>query len=117
MDEFSFFILAGCWVALHSYLLAFGCIVMGILYYLALQNLEFVIDNNSVRKTNFPRMEYSWDRFSNVILRDNILTLDFNNNKLIQIEIEDDLKINETEFNQFAERRLTKHINHDDSVT
>ena len=36
----------------------------------------------------FPGKKYQWDQFSNVVLKDNILTLDFKNNKLLQAEIE-----------------------------
>ena len=54
MDEVSFFILAGCWVALHNYLIAVGCVFMGILYYFSLQKLQFVFNNISVKKINFP---------------------------------------------------------------
>jgi hypothetical protein len=116
MDEFSFFILAGSWVALHNYAIAAACMLMGVLYYFSLQKLQFVFDNNSIKKLNFPKMEYAWDKFSNVLLRDNILTLDFNNNKLIQAEIEDDEKIDETDFNAFAQHRLLKFSHPEENV-
>lgn len=108
LDEFSFFILTGCWVALHNYIIACGCIFIALLYHLALQKPAFVIDNNSVKKLNFPKTKFSWDKFSNVLIRDNILTLDFNNNTLIQAEIEDDKNIAESEFNEFAQRQIIK---------
>lgn len=109
MDVVSFFILAGCWVAFKNYPVVIGCVVMGILYYLSLQKLLFVFNSNSIKKINFPSAEYSWSQFSNVILRDNILTLDFNNNKLIQWEIENDKDIKEVEFNKFAQQQLVKY--------
>ncbi len=116
MDEFSFFILAGSWVALHNYAIAAGCILMGILYYFSLQKLQFVVDSNSIKKLNFPGTEYPWDKFANVLLRDNILTLDFNNNKLIQAEIEDGENIDETEFNAFAQHQLLKFSHPEENV-
>lgn len=108
-DEFSFFILAGCWVALQVYLLAFGCLLLGILYHFSLQKLQFIIDKNSVKKINLPKADYSWDMFSNVLIRDNILTLDFNNNKLIQVEIENNKDVNEAAFNQFAKEQIIRY--------
>lgn len=117
MDEFSFFILAGSWVALHNYLVASGCVVVGILYYLSIQKMQFVIDKNSIKKINVPKVEYAWDKFSNVLLRDNILTLDFNNNRLLQAEIEDDKNINETEFNEFARKQLIKYSNSENELS
>ncbi len=109
LDEFSFFILAGCWVALNNYLIAFGCILVALLYNFALQKPVFVVDQKGVKKLNFPKTEFSWDKFSNVLIRDNILTLDFNNNKLIQAEIEDDKSIKESAFNGFAQQQIIKY--------
>ena len=123
MDIVSFFILAGCWVALKNYPIVIGCVVMGILYYFSLQKLLFVFNNTSVKKMNFPSSEYSWNKFSNVMLRDNILTLDFNNNKLIQWEIENvrrtpfgEKSINENEFNEFAQQQLIKFLNPEEKL-
>ena len=116
MDEVSFFILAGCWVALQNYLVVAGCVVMGILYYFSLQKLLFVFDNTSVKKKNFPSAEYSWNNFSNVMLKDNILTLDFDNNKLIQLEIETEKNINEFEFNEFAQQQILKYSGSEENL-
>lgn len=109
IDEFSLFILAGSWVALQNYLAAIGCVVLGILYHFSLQKLELIVDKNSIRKTNFPKSEYTWDVFSNVLIRDNILTLDFNNNRLMQVEIDNEKTIDEDTFNQFAKEQLNAH--------
>jgi hypothetical protein len=109
MDEVSFFILAGSWFALRNYPITIACVLMGILYYFSLQKLLFVFNNTSVKKLNFPSAEYFWSGFTNVMLRDNILTLDFNNNKLIQLEIENERSINEIEFNEFAQQQIIKY--------
>lgn len=107
MDEFSFYVLAGCWVVLQHYLIAAGAAVMGLLYHFALQQLLFVFDTTSVKKMTFPAATYEWDQFNNVVLRDNILTLDFANNRLIQMEIEHASSVSETQFNAFARQQLT----------
>ncbi len=54
-------------------------------------------------KLNFPEKEYLWNTFNNVILKDNILTLDFKNNHLIQAEVEEPKNIDEKKFNSFAQ--------------
>jgi hypothetical protein len=102
-----FFILAGSWVALQNYLMAFACVILGILYHLSLQKLQFVINGNFVKKMNYPQKTYSWEMLTNVMLRDNILTIDLKNNKLIQIEIENN--INEIQFNEFVNQQLIKN--------
>ena len=104
INGLSFFILAGCWVALQDYLIAFACITLGLLYHLSLQKFHFVFNEGFVKKMNFPQQTYSWDMFDNVILKDNILTMDLKSNKLIQIEI--DNSVNEIQFNEFAQQKL-----------
>ena len=101
-DEFVFFIPAMCWFGLHNYLLMSVLIIMGLLYRFSMQKLKFIFTAGKVMKTNFPKKEFDWNLFSNVILKDNILTLDFKNNKLIQAEIEKTQQLNEKEFNEFA---------------
>jgi hypothetical protein len=72
-----------------------------------LQKIQLVFTQEKVFKLNFPGKEFEWDVFNNVILKDNILTLDFKNNKLIQAEIEKSQNINEQQFNSFAQSKLT----------
>ena len=105
-DEFVFFIPAMCWFGLHNYILMIALIFMGFLYRFSLEKIKFVFTSKRVLKTNFPKKEFNWNVFSNVILRDNILTLDFKNNRLIQSEIELQESVNETEFNEFAQSKI-----------
>ncbi len=116
MDEVAFFILAGCWVALQKYPIAGGCLLMGILYHFSLQKIQFVFNNVFIKKINFPPVEYQWNQMSNVMLRDSILTLDFNNNKLIQLEIDNEKNINEIEFNEFAQQQIIKYSNPEENL-
>jgi hypothetical protein len=46
---------------------------------------------------------FQWNEFSNIILKDELITLDFKNNRLIQLMVNQDLTpINEIEFNLFC---------------
>jgi hypothetical protein len=116
MDAVSLFILAGCWVAIRLYPFAIACLLSGILYFFSLQKIRFLFNNKSVRKINFPPSEYCWSEFSNVMLRDNMLTLDFNNNKLIQWEFENEEGINEDAFNEFAQQQLIKYTHPEENL-
>ncbi|MEO9023316.1 MAG: hypothetical protein ABI237_18725 [Ginsengibacter sp.] len=107
LDEFVFFIPAAGWFGLHSYMVAIGCLLMGILYKLSLQKIKIIFTRGNIIKTNFPKKEFNWNEFNNVILKDDILTLDFKNNKLLQAQIEND-DINETDFNSFAHLQISK---------
>lgn len=106
LDEFVFFIPAAGWFGLHNYAIAVICLLMGFLYKLSIQELKFIFTSDKVMKMNFPKKEFDWNSFSNVILKDNFLTLDFKNNKLIQAEIDQLQNINETQFNVFAKSKI-----------
>jgi len=107
LDQVLLFVLAGCWLGLQNYVMVAAMVILGIFYHLALQKLQFVFTPEKVFKLNFPGKEFEWNVFNNVILKDNILTLDFKNNKLIQAEIEKSQNINEQQFNSFAKSKLT----------
>lgn len=107
IDEFVFFIPAAGWFGLHNYLIAIGCLIMGFLYKLSLQKLKFVFTRGNIMKMNFPKKEFKWSSFNNIILKGSILTLDFKNNKLLQAEIEN-ADVNEKEFNAFVQLQLQK---------
>jgi hypothetical protein len=107
LDQVLLFVLAGCWFGLQNYIMVAALVILGIFYHLALQKLQFVFTPEKVFKLNFPGKEFEWNVFNNVILKDDILTLDFKNNKLIQAEIEKSQNINEQQFNSFAQSKLT----------
>jgi hypothetical protein len=48
-----------------------------------------------------------WTQLTNVIKKHDLLTLDFKNNKLLQVEVMNADHINEDEFNQFCSQQLT----------
>ncbi len=108
LDQVLLFVLAGCWFGLQNYYMVTALVTVGILYHLSLQKLQIIFTNEKVMKLNFPEKEYSWDSFSNVIVKDNILTLDFKNNHIIQAEIEEPKNIDEKKFNAFAQTKLNQ---------
>ena len=56
----------------------------------------------------FKTVVFPWTEMDNVILKDNLLTVDFKTNKIIQVEISENNKmIDETEFNFFCKKLIT----------
>ena len=106
IDVMMFLILAACWILLQNYLASLACIVIAGLYQLAMQKLKFIFNDDAVQKINFPKKDFEWKMFSNVMIRDKILTLDFLNNKLIQVEIENEESVDELRFNEFAREHI-----------
>jgi hypothetical protein len=105
-NELIFFVLAGSWIGLQNYIMVVACIITGVLYHLAMRKLKFVFNDDVVQKLNFPKIEYSWNSFTNVMIKDRVLTLDLVNNKLLQLEIENETTVNESGFNEFARRHI-----------
>jgi hypothetical protein len=57
---------------------------------------------------SFPRKTYDWSDFTNIVLLDNLLTLDFADNRLFQREtIDEEGDAEEDEFNEYCRQRLT----------
>ncbi|MEO5648876.1 MAG: hypothetical protein ABIR03_03010 [Ginsengibacter sp.] len=106
LDEFVFFIPAAGWFGLHNYWIAIACLLMGFLYKFSLQPLQFIFTTEKVMKVNFPKRQFDWSSFSNVLLKDNILTIDFTDNKLLQAEIEPLQNVNEPQFNSFSKAQI-----------
>ena len=50
-----------------------------------------------------------WGELTNVIRRDDLLTLDFKNNRLMQVQIINADDVPENEFNQFCQQQLNKN--------
>lgn len=109
LDQALLFVLAGCWFGLQNYYMVTALAIVGIFYHLALQKIQLLFTPEKIIKLNFPKKDYLWNVFSNVIIKDKILTLDFKNNHLLQIEIEAPENINENEFNLFAEAQLKRN--------
>jgi len=107
LDQVILFVLAGCWLGLQNYFMVISLVVLGALYHLSLQKLQLVFTKEKIVKMNFPVKEFQWNSLNNVILKDNILTLDFKDNKLIQAEIERSQNINEQQFNSFVQSQLS----------
>ena len=78
------------------------------LYMLSRKPFTIQIFEDKIIYGSFPKKTVSWSQLSNLLLRDDILTMDFKNNKIIQAEVsylEKDVK--EEEFNEFCR----KHVN------
>ena len=50
-----------------------------------------------------------WSQLTNLVKKDDLLTLDFKNNRLMQVEIINPDEVPENEFNQFCLQQLDKH--------
>jgi len=73
---------------------------------------EIGFSKEAVTFNTFPFKNYVWQQFKNVMLKDNLLTLDFSNNKILQKETETDVSPEtEKEFNEFCKLQLADKNN------
>ena len=103
-DEWIFFLLMILW-ANDNFLIAVTNLVLFLLYTVSIQKIIYSFDSSHIKQKNFPWKKYHWNELSNVIIKDNLLTMDFKNNKLMQGEITTD-EVNDAEFNAFVRKHL-----------
>jgi hypothetical protein len=76
---------------------------------LGAQEIGFSTDH--IRFNSWPEKKYSWSQFTNILLKDGLLTIDFRNNKLFQKETDDaddpEYDSSEDEFNHFCKEHLS----------
>lgn len=70
--------------------------------------LEIGFSDNIIIINTLIRRKYKWSDFNNVVLKDDILTMDFKNNRLFQREtIDEEGDAEEDEFNEYCQERLS----------
>jgi len=94
-------------VALSHALIA-GILVLSMIYLRRKENGELIIV--SISSVILPGLTseriVEWSELANVIKRDDLLTLDFKNNRLMQVQVINTDDIPENEFNQFCRQQL-----------
>lgn len=82
-----------------------------ILDMLAFKSLNVVFTPDYVQVPSLLNKKFSWKEIDNVILKDDIITIDFKNNKIVQEKIiPPDYELAETEFQQFCREQVIKSL-------
>lgn len=100
------------WMKMPSYQwLCFVFIILALLEYQAKYSVEIGFSDKEIMMNTLLKKRYEWSQFSNIVLKDGLLTLDFTNNKILQKEIEDDEEddADEDEFNEYCRKQLAAH--------
>ncbi|MFT4155524.1 hypothetical protein [Parafilimonas sp.] len=72
---------------------------------------EIGFSKEAITFNTFPFKNYSWQQVKNAMLKDNMLTLDFNNNRIIQKETESNVPAEmEREFNEFCKQQIARSL-------
>jgi hypothetical protein len=96
------------WIGTHSFIFTGILCCYGALLNFLQKKPEVIIDEDKiVLKKIFKDDVFEWVAFTNVILKDGLLTLDFTDNKLLQLNIDDhETAVHENLFNSFCSERL-----------
>ncbi len=85
-------------------------IISGLIEKIILQKREFGFSKNIIQENGLFGKKINWGELNRVILKDDILTIDYKNNKLIQVytdnEDDDDYEVESDEFNAYCQNRL-----------
>lgn len=97
------------WFRFGLYQVFFINLLLWGLYIISRRNLFISINKEAIIYPSFPKKNIPWQAVSNIILKDDILTIDLKNNKIYQHQIEyTGDAVNEQEFNDFCSQQLHK---------
>ena len=75
-----------------------------------IQNKEIGFSSKEIMVNGFFKKKINWEDLNQVIIKDDVLTIDFKNNKLIQSETDDEedeeYEVGDDEFNTFCRNRI-----------
>ncbi|MBS1916055.1 MAG: hypothetical protein JST87_07240 [Bacteroidetes bacterium] len=100
-----------CWVGMpYMKWLAVLFVILFFLEFQAKRPLEVGFTDDNVVINSLIKRTFAWSDFTNIVLKDGLLTLDFSNNTLFQKETLDDDEpdAEEDEFNDYCRTRLGK---------
>lgn len=82
-------------------------LVLWALYTISKRKMAIIVSENGVSYPSFPKKEIPWSELNNVILKDDLLTIDRKNNKVYQHLIQNSEQFaKEDVFNDFCRNQL-----------
>ena len=99
--------IAGCLI-LISWWMALLVIALAMTQLLVKKHFEIIFNEEGFDFRSFPKTHKDWQQVQNIVLKDDLLTIDYRNNKILQVEI---IPVysnigSEAEFNEFCREML-----------
>ena len=106
----SFIMLSIFWFILGNYLPGLCILLFAVIGFYAGKKFNVIFTEDKITYPSFPQKIFTWAEVSNVILKDNILTIDLKNNKLIQSVIQEESigLVDEKSFNEFCRELIAR---------
>ncbi|MBC7534980.1 MAG: hypothetical protein H7258_04735 [Ferruginibacter sp.] len=102
----SFLILAILWLLVGKYILALSISCFAVIGFYTVRKLTVTFSEEGILYPSFPKKLLLWKDISNVLLKDDMLTIDFKNNMLIQALISKESPVSESDFNLFCKKYI-----------
>lgn len=101
--EISFFISGFIFLLVGIYLFGTCVIALGLLGIYLNSRLQIRLSKHGIKYPSFPSKTFLWTDLNQVLLKDRVLTIDFHDNRLIQVVIaKESWNIEEKKFNDFC---------------
>lgn len=98
------------WISKNLYPLFFINLVLWLLYTISRRVLIVRMNTDGIQYPSFPPKYIPWNNVMNIVLKDDILTIDLKSNKIYQHVIEYiDNEVNEQAFNDYCKEQLKMH--------
>jgi len=97
-----------CGITQAWYFVFIPILYLGLEKVLGKETFVQVDDNNVIIKKPLSTKSFAWKEIEHIVLKDGLLTIDFNNNHFIQSEIDTDTE--EEKFNQYCTSHLINKV-------
>lgn len=97
------------WITGGFYIPAGGLLLLFILYKISMRPLRIIFSERGIDYPSFPRKQYEWNKVAQVIVKDDLLTIDLRSNQLLQYPVEKNSFIDDrevTEFNAHCRQKI-----------
>ena len=102
----SLLITAILWLFIGKYLLSLCICCFAVMGFYTGRKLSVTFSAEGILYPSFPKKVFLWKDISNVLLKDDMLTIDFKNNRLIQALINKESAVAESGFNDFCKKQI-----------
>ena len=98
------------WVYFGNFWMGIMMLLFAVMSFFTNKKTIIAVDTDGVRYPSFPTKKYVWNEITQVMCKDDILSIDLKDNKLLQLNIEKNFaeSFNANEFNDFC--RLQKEV-------
>ena len=110
-SDLTLFYIFGCyaWAMSCFYKSAGILLILFLLYKISLRPLRIIVSEQGIDYPSFPRKMIEWNKVTQLIVKDDLLTIDLRSNQLMQHPIEKNSFIDErevTEFNAHCQQKI-----------